>query len=123
MKKVLLILCCFATLPLLSQAPLLEWAKQLEGDAEGQSHSITTDYLGNVYITGYFLGTIDFDPGTSVYNLNSSGHIDIFVAKYNANGQLEWAYSFGDPNNIESYPGDFGTGITTDTSGNVYITG
>ncbi|MBU1234287.1 MAG: SBBP repeat-containing protein [Proteobacteria bacterium] len=42
---------------------------------------ITVDNSGNVYTTGYFLGTVDFDPGTESFNLTSAGNDDIFIHK------------------------------------------
>ena len=76
-----------------------------------------TDPLGNVYVTGYFQETADFDPGPEVYNMTSVGNDDIFVSKFDANGQFVWAVSFGD------FDFDWGAGITTDTFGNVILTG
>jgi PKD-like domain/Beta-propeller repeat len=83
----------------------------------GNVIDITTDVFGDIYTIGYFEESVDFDPGPDVYELSSNGETDIFVTKLNANGQFVWAYSFG------SSESDFGLGIKTDTSGNVYLTG
>ena len=54
------------------------------------SHTIKNDANGNVYISGYFTGTTDFDPGVGVLNKTSIGSRSLFVAKLNSNGDLVW---------------------------------
>ncbi|HCQ16578.1 MAG TPA: hypothetical protein DIU20_09965, partial [Cryomorphaceae bacterium] len=93
------------------------WAKRL-GGAEGvQAWSITTDASGNVYTTGFFRGTCDFDPGTGTFNLISAGVMDVFISKLDTAGNFVWAKQLGGTHH------DIGTSITTDASGNVYTTG
>jgi hypothetical protein len=78
--------------------------------------AVTTDASGNVYVTGYFWGTVDFDPSpTATRNLTSNGNADIFIAKYNSNGQYQWAYTMGGSG------ADVGIKIITDNSGNIYL--
>ena len=80
-------------------------------------HYIAVDDSGNVYITGHFRGTADFDPDTATANLTSVGFADIFFAKYDANGNYIWAKSIGSINP------DNGLAIFVDDTGNVYIGG
>ena len=50
------------------------------GGTSGDSgEGITVDNSGNVYSTGWFSGTADFDPGPRIYNLASAGAYDIFI--------------------------------------------
>nr|MBA2250964.1 SBBP repeat-containing protein [Chitinophagaceae bacterium] len=99
------------------------WAKQMGGQhvtglsLEDYSSSIAVDVKGNVYTTGYFPGTADFDPGPSTYNLTPMGGRDIFISKLNASGNFVWAKQIGGPYAEE------GNSIAVDTSGNVYTTG
>jgi len=93
------------------------WAKSLGGTANDHSNSITTDVYGNVYITGDFEYTTDFDPGSVVYNLSSNGHRDIFILKLDGNGNFVWAKSMG------SSASDWGYSIAIDNLGNVFTTG
>ncbi|MBI4931790.1 MAG: SBBP repeat-containing protein [Bacteroidetes bacterium] len=94
-----------------------EWAKKIGSTSFDAASSIVLDSSGNIYITGSFQGTTDFDPGAGTANLISAGGADIFFAKYNSNGNYIWAKSIG------SISTDYGYSIAVDTSGNVYITG
>lgn len=51
-----------------------------------QGWSISVDTFGNVYITDYFSGTADFDPGDGTTRLASVGGYDFFVQKMNQGG-------------------------------------
>jgi beta-propeller repeat-containing protein/type IX secretion system substrate protein len=88
------------------------------GDVTDDDHgnSIAVDASGNVFTTGNFKGTIDFDPGASTASLTAD-YIDVFVSKLDASGNYVWAKKMGGL----SY--DYGYGITVDASGYVYITG
>ena len=57
------------------------WAKSFGDIGEDVAFSIFVDAIGNVYSTGYFEGTVDFDPGVGITNLTSIGDFDIFVHK------------------------------------------
>jgi uncharacterized repeat protein (TIGR01451 family) len=57
------------------------WAKQLGGTGDDEGKSIAVDATGNVYTTGSFIGTADFDPGLGAQNLISAGLGDVFVSK------------------------------------------
>lgn len=71
---------------------------------------------GNVVVTGQTAGDADFD-GDGQADVTSAGSTDIFVAQYDASGTLQWVQGGG------SFLSDAGSGIGTDGSGNVYITG
>jgi hypothetical protein len=90
------------------------WAKSFGGIEMDQGYSIAIDAEGNVYTTGYFIDTVDFDPGTGVTNLSAVGGKDIFILKLDPNGNFVWAKSFG---------GIEGIGIAIDGMGNVITTG
>ncbi|AEA43772.1 T9SS type A sorting domain-containing protein [Fluviicola taffensis] len=71
------------------------WAKNFGGSAEDIPSEIVLDQAGNIYITGTFNGTADFNPDGGVTNLTSAGMEDVFVVKVNPSGQLDWAKSIG----------------------------
>lgn len=95
------------------------WAKQFGNGAATTSYAvaIAVDKSGNVYITGGFQGTGDFDPGAAVENLTSAGNEDIFILKLDTDGNFVWVKRIG---GAES---DAGSSIAVDTIGTVYTTG
>jgi CSLREA domain-containing protein len=95
------------------------WAKSMGGTDYDEGYSIAIDSSGNVYTTGKFEGTVDFDPGAGTYNLTSAGYSDIFVSKVDSSGDFIWAKRMG---GISDY-GDYGIDIAVDSSGDVYTTG
>src|SRR5215212_6451352 len=54
------------------------WAKSMGGTSDDIATTITIDVSGNIYTSGYFWGTSDFDPGVTTFNLTSGGNEDIF---------------------------------------------
>ncbi len=93
------------------------WAKKIGGSNFDQGLSIALDGADNVYTTGYFNGTSDFDPGTGTFNLTSAGIKDIYITKLNASGNFIWAKRFG------GTLSDVGNNITFDNSENIYAIG
>ena len=93
------------------------WAKQMGGATTDDGRSIAVDAAGNVYTTGQFTGTADFDPGMGSYNLTAAADMDIFISKLDALGNFVWAKQMG----ASSF--DIGQAIEVDAAGNVYTTG
>ncbi len=101
-----------------TSAQKFQWAKSFYGTQNSQSGmSMVVDHSGNIYTTGYFNGTVDFDPSNSSFNLTSVSKADIFISKLDASGNFVWAQSMG------GLKGDFGYSITLDKFSNIYITG
>src|SRR6266446_6408803 len=108
---------CFC-MQLFAQGPVLEWAKQIGSTYDDWGNSITIDAEGNVYTTGKFQGTVDFDPGVGVFNITSAGgNYNMFISKLDSSGNFVWVKQFGGDGYAE------GLSITTDGTGNIYITG
>ncbi|MCW3103379.1 MAG: hypothetical protein JWO09_1819 [Bacteroidetes bacterium] len=95
----------------------LYWAASMGSGSDESGNAIVTDPLGNVYTTGYFMGTVDFDPGAGVTSLVSTGSYDVFITKTGPSGNLIWAKKMGGV----SY--DYGMGIALDSACNVYTAG
>ncbi len=95
-----------------SPAGVPQWVKRFGDAADQFGEGIAVDTSGNVYVTGYFFGTVDFGTGP----LTSNGY-DIVVAKYTTNGVGVWAKVLGGSSS------DMGQAIAVDGSGNVYVAG
>jgi hypothetical protein len=95
------------------------WSFSLGSSGEDAVEGIAVDLSNNVYITGWFEGTMDMDPSSNnEFSLvSASASIDVFLAKYSPNGAFLWAIKFGG-----SQP-DKGFGIDLDLNGNVFVTG
>jgi hypothetical protein len=101
-----------------AQTPQFLWAKCIASTSNPDDElciGLALDSQANCYVTGWFDGTNNFGGTTLV----SAGGQDIFVAKYNNSGALQWARRAGG----SSPDWDVGRGIGVDNGGNVYVTG
>lgn len=95
------------------------WAKSLEGGRHARVYfncafDVEVDENGNVYATGKFRDTTDFDPGINKQNLISRGEEDIFILKLNKNGDFVWVKQLGGIAN------DMGLAISVTDDGKIY---
>ena len=94
------------------------WTKEFatqSGDCGASS--LVLDALGNIYTTGNFIDTVDFDPGLGTYNLVGEYFGDAFICKLDAGGNFQWAKPFYGNGNEDGFT------IALDASGNVYTSG
>ncbi|MBK6952009.1 MAG: T9SS type A sorting domain-containing protein [Crocinitomicaceae bacterium] len=96
---------------------ILIWAKSIGGTGTDVAYSVATDEMGNVYLSGAFSGTVDFDPGAGVESKISAGGVDIFLLKLDMNGDFLWVYTNGTAMNED------GRKVAVDNTGNVYLSG
>lgn len=89
------------------------WVRQAGGTGGGSGNAITVGVDGYVYACGYFSGDTTFSDLT----LKNSGFSDMFVARYDANGELDWVRQIGGAGD------DVAAAIVVDAQGNAYITG
>lgn len=71
------------------------WATSMGGSSTDQGSSIFVDDNMNIYTSGVFSSTVDFDPSNGVKNLTSNGFTDAFIQKLDSSGNLIWVYGFG----------------------------
>ncbi len=83
----------------------------------GCGYAICTDTQGNIYTTGMYYFSVDFDPGINEYRSTSNGKSDIFILKLDSSGEFKWVESLG------GISVDEGRSIITDDRGNIYTSG
>jgi fibronectin type III domain protein/beta-propeller repeat-containing protein len=94
------------------------WTQCFVGAGNGSGRAVAVDGNGDVVVTGYFGGTLDFGGGP----LSSVGGYDIFVAKYSgADGRHLWSKRFGSA--ADAFGAESGYGVAVDGGGNVAVTG
>jgi hypothetical protein len=100
------------------------WAKGIGGAGGDAAHRIDVDGSGNVYIAGWFSGSVDFDcgTGTAIFTSNSTNASDAFIAKYDPNGEYLWANTFGGKV-TNSANLQMAAGLAVDSKGNSVLTG
>lgn len=116
-----LALALFLVLPLTlhAQVPSWTWGASFGSTADEQVNALASDAAGNVYATGSFRNTVDFDPQSGTSNLTAN-NADVFILKLNNAGGLEWAKRIGASSG--SAP-EFGQCIALDPAGNIYVAG
>src|SRR5690606_17124065 len=107
----------------------LQWAKSAGGQYKEEigisgigSGGLATDKEGNLLVTGMFSGYGGSPPiyGTATFDnftLTSNGNADVFVVKYDMNGNAVWAKNGGGKFS------DIGCDVACDSFGNVLVTG
>src|SRR4051812_42014328 len=111
----LILICCTS---LFAQAPNWQWTRtdMAGGNYGNEGFCVATDLNGNVFVTGWIQSpVVSFGPFS--LNNTSVGHSDIFLTKYDANGNVLWAKSAGGTENDRAYS------VATDAAGNVFIAG
>ncbi len=105
----------------------LIWAKSFGGTTTSEApHGIDCDAAKNIYVTGYFGSTTITGPLNANFNpagggtVATQGNEDCFVAKYDQNGNYQWAFGLGNRSaNTQERAWD----IATDANGNSYVVG
>ncbi|HRY33900.1 MAG TPA: T9SS type A sorting domain-containing protein [Bacteroidales bacterium] len=105
----------------------LLWAKMFGGVTTSEApHGIDCDAAKNIYVTGYFGSTTLTGPQNADFNplgggtVTTQGNEDCFVAKYDQNGNYQWAFGLG---NISQETQERAWDISTDANGNSYVVG
>jgi len=96
----------------LSPEGRVTWGKQVSRRSQEFAHSLAVDENGDVYVAGSTTGVMSSNPSET-----SRGGHDVFVLKYNANGDLVWGAQKG--STLQEDP----TRIVADQQGHLYVLG
>ncbi|HRG01938.1 MAG TPA: T9SS type A sorting domain-containing protein [Bacteroidia bacterium] len=96
---------------------LTTWAKAMGGSSSDNGISIGIDNSLNIYSTGTFQGTADFDPSAGIANLTSAGGTDVYISKLLNAGTYSWARKMG--GTLSDAPND----IFVEGIGHHFVTG
>jgi hypothetical protein len=94
-----------------------QWVRTWGGSGIDRAYDICINDYGDIFTSGFFRQTVDFDPGAPVVEITSNGDDDIFVNCFDADGNFNWVRTFGGTGLDDAY------GMACDPSGNVWTTG
>ena len=94
-----------------------QWIQTWGGVGDDMVDGLVADKLNNLYVSGIYSATVNFDPNSTGYTRTTSGLWDPFLSKYDTNGNYQWAQTWGGPGN------DIGGNLATDGGQNIYMVG
>lgn len=93
------------------------WGGCMGGSGADNSHTLRLNSNGDVYITGSFLDSADFDPGAVMNYYQAVGGRDGFIVRLDNSGSFSWAMRIGSPET------DYTRGLSFSPSGEIWTTG
>ncbi|WP_437575007.1 hypothetical protein [Sorangium sp. So ce887] len=96
-----------------------QYSRRFGDGATQHATAVAVDEAGNAFVTGEFWGTLDFGESRQGerFLLESQGKSDVFLAKLDAAGNVQWARQFGDAED------QAGTGVAVDGHGDIVLVG
>lgn len=100
-----------------TSAGVYSWARLYGAAGWDHAYDMAMDTKGNLYLTGLFMGTTNYNPSNPATAHTSNGLADIFLLKVSNTGSYIWSRAFG------STQDDVGKAVATDNTDNVYLGG
>ena len=85
------------------------WSRIWGSNTEDRGKGVSVDSAGNVYVTGYTIGSFD--------GQSNNGDEDLCLTKYSISGTKQWTRIWG------SSAREGGNGVSVDNAGNAYVVG
>jgi hypothetical protein len=115
-KVFILVISLFISLKVSGQSLSWQWASTAGGVEFEYVNAIKTDSIGNTYVFGRVFSVTSYFESYVFNNTNASG-CDVFLAKYNLMGGIEWVKG------IKGSGYEYAKAITIDPFGNIFVTG
>jgi hypothetical protein len=94
------------------------WVKTFGSAGLDKVPALCLDQQNNVFVSGWFFGSVDFDPGPAISELTSeSGSFNLFLLKLSGDGDFVWVSHFTKTDDV------FVRDIASDQLGNIYVIG
>ncbi len=103
-----------------NSAGVVQWIARQGGSGDNFTRSLSADSAGNILVAGSYLSTLvvgNSDGSSFATSVANSGASDVFVAKYNSAGFVQWVARQG------GTADDYGAGVIADSMGNVIVAG
>ncbi len=101
----------------LDPAGNLMWVKRYGGSGDDTAEDLKMDAFGYLYLTGAFMDSVDFDPGTGTEVRGAAGNKDAYILKLSPSGQYRWV------NTLSSSNRDWGASLALDGTNAIYTCG
>jgi len=88
------------------------------GSLNHKAYDIAVENSGNIFITGFYKGLTDFDPGMGIHAETATDNMDMFLLRLDLNGDFVWVYTRGDAEDS-----DYGVSVALDDLGFAYLGG
>src|SRR3569832_1180171 len=100
------------------------WTRLIGGSGVDVSNAVVVNTWGEIYLTGVYNGTVDFEPGAGVdQRTTSNSNGDVFVTQLYSDGSYGWTRTYNWARTYGPGNGDEGYGLAVDSRGGVYIAG
>jgi len=93
------------------------WTRTWGGTGNDATYNLAFDSSNNVYIVGEFWATVDFDPGVADVSYTSAGSVDIFLSKFDTNGNFLSVKVMGEASHDRAH------GVVINSTGEIFIAG